>query len=356
MTVPLPEAPVLLIPAHGPSRGLPDHVGELLSSGAFRAAVVVDDGSAPEYGAIFDQLRALRNVAVVEHLVNLGKGAALKTGLNYLACQFRSSIGAITADADGQHAAADILAAAAVFSTKPKCLVLGARRFEGPAPLSSRIGNAVTRSVMHAVTGQKLMDTETGLRGIPRDLIPSLLRAKPTGYDFELEMLVECKYSGRPIVEVPSATVYIERNRSSHFNPLWDSMRIYFIFLRFAATSLMTAAIDNLVFVILLTLLSSNLLACMAGARLVACSFNYIAGKRGVFHSKVETAVALPKFWLSAIVAGTLSYGLIHGLTAYGHVPVVPAKLGTESLMFFFSFVIQRDFVFSPGNRSEEEP
>jgi len=93
----------------------------------------------------------------------------------------------------------------------------------------------------------------------------------------------------------------------------------------------------------------------MAGARLAACSFNYIAAKRGVFRSKVETSVALPKFWLSAIVAGTLSYGMIRGLTAYGHIPVVPAKLGTESLMFFFSFIIQRDFVFSPGNRLQEE-
>ncbi len=355
MTAPLPESPILLIPAYGPSRRLPEQVAELLRAGVFRAAVLVDDGSPPECAAIFDQLRTLPNVVVLEHLVNLGKGVALKTGLNYLACHYRSSIGAVTADADGQHAAADILAVADAFSAQPKSLILGARRFEGPVPLRSKLGNTITRSVMRAVTGQKLIDTQSGLRGIPRDLIPSLLRARPTGYDFELDMLVQCKYTGRTIVEVPIATVYIDDNRSSHFNPLWDSMRIYFIFLRFAATSLMTAAIDNLVFVLLLTWLSSNLLVCMAGARLAACSFNYIAAKRGVFRSKVETSVALPKFWLSAIVAGTLSYGMIRGLTAYGHIPVVPAKLGTESLMFFFSFIIQRDFVFSPGNRLQEE-
>jgi len=59
-----------------------------------------------------------------------------------------------------------------------------------------------------------------------------------TGYDFELDMLVSCRETARPVREVGISTIYIDNNRSSHFNPLRDSMRIYFVFVRFLAASL----------------------------------------------------------------------------------------------------------------------
>jgi putative flippase GtrA len=85
----------------------------------------------------------------------------------------------------------------------------------------------------------------------------------------------------------------------------------------------------------------------MVAARLVAAAFNYTANKRGVFHSRDANATALPKYWLSMLIAGCLSYCLIQGLLAYTKLGVVAAKMLAETVMFFFSFVIQRDFVFS---------
>ena len=85
----------------------------------------------------------------------------------------------------------------------------------------------------------------------------------------------------------------------------------------------------------------------MVAARLVAAAFNYFANKRGVFHSKATNTTALPKYWLSMLVAGALSYGLIQLIVSYTRLGVVSAKMLAETIMFFFSFVIQRDFVFS---------
>jgi putative flippase GtrA len=85
----------------------------------------------------------------------------------------------------------------------------------------------------------------------------------------------------------------------------------------------------------------------MVAARLVAAAFNYTANKRGVFHSRDANATALPKYWLSMLIAGGLSYCLIQGLLAYTKLGVVAAKMLAETVMFFFSFVIHRDFVFS---------
>ena len=132
-----------------------------------------------------------------------------------------------------QHTATDILKLAAALSTTPNQVVMGARGFDAGVPLRSRFGNMLTRYIMRAVTGQKLGDTQSGLRAVPLSFIPRLLKLRATGYDFELDMLVTCKDSGQRIREVPIETIYIENNRSSHFNPLRDSMRIYFVFIRF---------------------------------------------------------------------------------------------------------------------------
>lgn len=73
------------------------------------SSVVVNDGSGPEFGSLFLAFEGLARVHVLTHVVNLGKGAALKTGLNFVACNFPRAVGVVTADADGQHAVHDIL-------------------------------------------------------------------------------------------------------------------------------------------------------------------------------------------------------------------------------------------------------
>ena len=353
--IPQQTPPVVVIPAYKPSPALPESVQHLLASNAIAAVVVVNDGSGPDYATIFAELRAMPSVTVLDHAVNLGKGAALKTGLNHVACAFPDAAGAVTADADGQHTAADILKTAASLAGTAQALILGARRFEGEVPLRSKFGNVLTRYIMRGVTGQKITDTQTGLRGIPMSFIPELLYSKATGYDFELDMLVKCKYANRPIQEVPIGTIYVDGNRSSHFNPLLDSMRIYFVFIRFAAVSLLTATIDNIAFIAALRVIPA-IWACMVIARLIAAMFNYTANKRGVFHSRDANAVALPKYWLSMLAAGVLSYCLIQGILAFTKVGVVAAKMSAETVLFFFSFIIQRDFVFSQRQSRQSDP
>ena len=79
------------------------------------------------------------------------------------------------------------------------------------------------------MTGHNLSDTQTGLRGISMDFIPTLVRLRPEGYDFELEVPLACKRTMRPVSEIAIETVYLDGNSSSHFNPLLDSMRLYFL-------------------------------------------------------------------------------------------------------------------------------
>ena len=79
--------------------------------------------------------------------------------------------------------------------------------------------------LMRLIVGQKLTDTQTGLRGIPAPLVPCLLKLPSSGYEFELDMLIACKHQSVGIVEQPIRTIYLEGNKSSHFRPVADSMR-----------------------------------------------------------------------------------------------------------------------------------
>ena len=165
----------VIIPAYRPEESLLQLIGAL-SETPIPAIVLVDDGSGPAYREVFRRAAEFEKVRLVRHAVNLGKGAALKTAFNYALCAFSELQGVVTADADGQHHPDDIEHVADALAAEPDRVILGARTFSAAVPLRSRVGNIVTRTVMGALVGQHVSDTQTGLRGIPASLLPHLLR------------------------------------------------------------------------------------------------------------------------------------------------------------------------------------
>jgi glycosyltransferase involved in cell wall biosynthesis len=221
----------VLLPAWQPEAKLVDLAFSLRAAG-FTAILVVDDGNSSTGSPLFEPLRA-SGVQVLRHAVNLGKGRALKTGFNAILTGGADITAVITADADGQHTPADIVRVAHTLLTSGERPVLGVRSFRGQVPLRSKFGNLLTRSIFAFVTGAKLADTQTGLRGLPVSLLPELMTLEGERYEYEMTMLVHLCRGGKWPIEVPIATVYVDGNRSSHFNPVWDSMRIYFVLARF---------------------------------------------------------------------------------------------------------------------------
>jgi len=339
----------VVIPAYRPSAGLVALLGALADSAL--PIVIVDDGSGPDFAGIFAGAQAFPNVQLLRHAVNLGKGAALKTAFNHLLCTVPGLVGVVTADADGQHDPEDIRRVAAALAENPAALVLGARTFGEDVPLRSRFGNVLTRGIMHALLGRKLTDTQTGLRGIPASLLPRLLRLEATGYEFELEMLLAAHQLGMPVIERPIRTIYEPGNKSSHFNPIVDSMKIYFVLLRFGSVSLLTSLLDNAIFIVAVHRLGSVLASQVLG-RVFAVAFNYSTVRRSVFYSRQQHKTVLPKYLGLVVVSGTCSYLGIELLSTRFGVPVVPAKLLVETILFFVNFAVQRLFIFQPQEGS----
>jgi glycosyltransferase involved in cell wall biosynthesis len=335
----------IVIPAYKPGQPLVALVDALLELGV-PAIIVVDDGSGPEFQKYFQRIAAAADVRVVHHAVNLGKGAALKTGMNFALVHFPECCGVVTADADGQHHPEDIRRIADRLRAKPDSLVMGVRAFDRAVPWRSRAGNQVTCALMHLMVGQKLSDTQTGLRGIPRKLIPHLLHVPSSGYEFELDMLMACKYQSCSVLEEPIRTIYLDGNLSSHFHPLFDSMRIYVVLFRFSILSLLTAVLDNVVFVLVFGA-TGSIGQSQIGGRFWAMIFNYLGARRAVFHSQQRHSMVFPKYMFLVVCNGLLSYGLIQMLYSRLGFPAIPAKLLVEGVLFIANFALQRDFVFT---------
>ncbi|MCK7497015.1 MAG: hypothetical protein MZW92_43590 [Comamonadaceae bacterium] len=100
----------------------------------------------------------------------------MKTGFNHCCVNVPDALGIVTADADGQHLAEDIRKVAMEFLHFPRGLVIGARSFTRGIPLRSLIGNMTTRYVFKLFVGGNLSDTQSGLRGIPMDILPGFIQ------------------------------------------------------------------------------------------------------------------------------------------------------------------------------------
>lgn len=338
------ERLAVIVPAYNPDKNLLGLVDDLLERG-FGWIIVLNDGSSPSRSEIFDALGERKNVSVICHAINLGKGRALKTAFNWFLCHKGEFLGVITADADGQHAPYDIVRIGEALLSNDT-FVLGVRDFPASIPLRSRVGNLVTRYIMSFLYGRSILDTQTGLRGIPLEKLPRFMSLTGERYEYETSMLIDMFSGNAEIQQIKIDTIYIDNNRSSHFNPVLDSMRIYFTLLRFFSSSVLTTAIDFLAFWSAYGLFENTLVALAAG-RACGIFFNFVVNKRFVFKDRRPSRKALFRYCLVVAVFFNLSYFLIEQIVGHSSLGPVGAKVLAESLLFFLSFSVQRIFVFS---------
>ena len=341
---------VILIPAYEPDQQLPALIRSTRQAEPWLPIVVVDDGSGAEFKEVFDAVRAL-GCHVISYGRNRGKGFALKSGLGFIADNLPGH-DVVCADSDGQHRTADILRVAATLQENRSAqgwstMVLGSRKFTGGVPARSRFGNTATRVLFTLATGERIPDTQTGLRGYPAAMIPWLRSVRGDRYEYELNLLLEARNAGYAICSVEIATVYLDANSGSHFRPLADSVRIYAPLLKFLASSFAAFLVDTVLFV-LLTVLVDSLLLAVLGARAVSSAVNFMVNRRIVFeHGRDRPAGAAGVRYFS--LAGLLlaaNFGLIWALEGAGLL-ALPAKILAEAILLAISFVVQQRLLFT---------
>lgn len=338
----------VLLPAWKPDRRLLDLIESLHTFG-FTSIVVIDDGSGDAYAATFAAAAALGS-DVLHHKRNLGKGRALKTGFDYLLPSASLLSGVITADADGQHRPSDIARVADAFQARPMRPVFGVRTFSSSVPYRSRLGNALTRIIFRILTGVFVSDTQTGLRVFPASMLPELLSIEGDRYEYEMNVLMHICRKYEPPVEIPVNTLYIDANRSSHFHPVRDSMRIYFVIARFCMSSLAAAALDFFLFAITFVLTHSLAWSIILGR--LSSLLNFVMNRSFVFRNRSSLAAILSRYYSLTVAIALTSYAALRFLTAAAHWNVFVAKLCVDAPLSLASFYMQRLFIFRQRNAS----
>lgn len=330
---------IVVIPALNPDFHLTNLVNELKAKTKYKIIVINDGSNSSE---IFDKLA--KKVIVLTHKVNKGKGVALKTALKYIKKEKLKDDGVIFADADGQHAVSDIIKLSDALAKNKNALVTGRRKFENKVPIKSKIGNGLTRVMFKITSGKYMYDTQTGLRAISLDNIDILLKTKGDRYEYEMNMLYDVIKNNINIIEVPIKTIYENNNKASHFKVIRDSLLIYKSIFKFMGSSLLSALLDYLLFIIsfkLIGIVYANL-----SARLISATVNYLINKKFVFKHQDNPMESLIKYALLALFIITLNSAVLYLFTSIITINPVIAKIIVEVIMFVVSYTMQKHVVF----------
>ena len=357
----------VLIPSLSPDERLSAYVRELMAAG-FGLILVVDDGSAPEYQPIFEEIAVWPGCHVLHHDVNHGKGAALRTGFQYIK-EHTALGGVITADSDGQHTVPDTLKLAGELGRK-KELLLGSRDFSknNPnVPPKSRFGNRLTSGVFRLLYGQWLPDTQTGLRAFSRELLDFMLSVSGDRFEYEMNMLIQCSNRKIPVRPITIETIYHEENKGTHFHPIRDSWRIYKLifgsFFKFMSASIICWLVDILLFALLkrvgfltewelsmpwlraLSDAAEPVLLATVIARICSASLNFKLNKELVFRVQ-DSKGAAGRYLILCVAVMAASGVLVRLLSSVLGVNSTVVKVAVDFLLFFVNFRVQKAWVF----------
>ena len=365
----------VIVPVYCPDEKLLGVIGGVHEAG-FGHIFVVDDGSymcaksteqKAEFENIFSRLPGY--VDLTRHVVNKGKGAALKTAIARIEAvmkqerergDFTEIKGIVTVDADGQHMTEDIVNVSNMLIERPNDLILGSRAFDQDVPLKSQMGNTITRGVFSLASGVKIRDTQTGLRAFSVNLIPFMKAVEGERYEYEMNMLLDAAHKKIGMKEVTIKTVYLDGNKTSHFHVLRDSALVYKNILKFSASSIIAFVIDFVMLFVFKAIFGNfalagemTLLMAVVSARLVSSFSNYMINKKLVFGERTRNNNTLIKYYLLASGILILNYLILEVLSIRLGMPLGVAKLIAEVTLFFVSYTVQKRFIFKNENPVE---
>lgn len=341
---------LILIPSLDPDEKIITVVSDLQKIG-FEKFLIINDGSASDN--YFIRLEKEFYCTILTHLVNKGKGAALKTGFSY--CKSMEDVSYIlTVDGDNQHKAHDVLAVAKTLEeSEEKSLVLGIRNFNKRKniPFRSWIGNQVSAYVLAMIMGKKLHDTQTGLRGFPKCYLDAMLEIEGERFEYETNVLLYAKKKGFRLMETPIETVYIAENESSHFEPFRDSLKVFSVIAKFFLSSCISFLVDISLFSALVYLFFQgndtveDVFVASVVARLVSSAVNFTINYKTVFQSEENLKVAIIKYYSLALSIMFLSSYATGMLAEWSQLPVL-MKILVDGLFFLISYSIQKYYIF----------
>ena len=198
---------IVFVPAFNEAGRIEQTIGDILAqSGVLSEAgcelriYVVDDGSTDGTRELARSAGAHR---VIRHRVNLGLGAAVRSGL--LAARADGADIVAKLDADLQHDPADLKALITPLIDDEADLVYGDRfkRIDYRMPWVRRAGNAIFTTLMRWLTGWPLRDSQPGIFAANKAYLQNFYL--PGDYNATQQVLLDAYHRGLRFAHVPVA-------------------------------------------------------------------------------------------------------------------------------------------------------
>ena len=206
---------VVVMPAYNAAKTLRRTYDEVMEQGVVDRIIIVDDRSRDE---TVELARGLEHVRVHVHPRNRGYGGNQKTCYQ-LALEEAADI-VIMVHPDYQYTPQLIPAMASMIGNGLYPCVLGSRILGGHAllggmPIWRYVANRLLTLAENLLTGAKLSEYHTGLRGFSAEILRTLpLEANSDDFVFDNQMLLQILWFGFAVGEVTCPTKYFSEGSS----------------------------------------------------------------------------------------------------------------------------------------------
>jgi glycosyltransferase involved in cell wall biosynthesis len=180
----------------------------------YKNIIVVDDGSTD---STYEQAKK-EKIMVLKHIINVGKGAAVKTGCDYALKQGADIL--VLMDSDGQHKPEDIQRF--IKALNGNDLVLGYRKLDRKMPPIMKLGNWGINLISRILFGLNIKDTQSGFRAMTKTTYQKI-RWDSTDYSMESEMIANAGKKRLRIAQIPIHTVYYDTFKGT---TMFDGLKI----------------------------------------------------------------------------------------------------------------------------------
>lgn len=197
----------ILIPAYNEETKIEEVLDSLKLS--FKNIVVVNDGSTDKTQSIIEN----KDVMVIRHILNLGQGAAVSSGMSYIKNEKKAEA-LITFDADGQHSVDDAVLFAKEIINCDEEIIFGSRFLKNKEniPYLKRASLKAVTFITNFLTNTRLSDTHNGLKAIKISCLDKI-NISIDGFAFESQIIQQVGKQKIKYKEMPTNTIYTDYSK-----------------------------------------------------------------------------------------------------------------------------------------------
>jgi len=209
----------IIVPVYNEENRAVETINQILKTDKDLNIIVVDDGSSDNSLKILENsFKNNSRIVISSHLINLGKGAAMKTGLK-MAWELGGDA-VVFIDADGQHNPKYLPKFINALEKFP--IVFGYRELNKKSPWIRRNGNKFAGWLIGSLFNIKRKDLLCGFLGFRKDIYKKITW-KSNRYGIETEMATKVGKNKIPFLEVKIDTIYIDKYKGV---TIFDALKI----------------------------------------------------------------------------------------------------------------------------------